>query len=62
MLNFRDIAKALIIDANKGSTNNQFDFSNMDKLASQLEKIFILRRGKENINLKNVAEYIRGLK
>ena len=61
MINFHDMAKALILDAKRQSTDTQFDFSNMDRLAEQLEKVFILRKGKTNVNLKNVAEYVKRL-
>jgi len=58
---FVEIAKALIIDAKKQSVESHFDFSNMERLADQLEELFILRWGKQSIKLKNVAEYVKKL-
>jgi hypothetical protein len=60
-ISYTEIAKALIQDSKKQSETH-FDFSNMDKLASQLEEMFVLRWGKkEQLTLKNVAEYVRSI-
>jgi len=59
MLKYVDIAKALIQDAEKRGINTHFDFSNMEKLAEQLEELFTFRRKGSRENLKNVAEYIK---
>ena len=61
-LTYVDIAKALIRDAEKRGLAAHFDFSNMEKLAEQLEDLFVLRWGSEHkIKMKNVAEYVRKL-
>ncbi len=61
-LNFKEIAKALVADARNQNTA-YFDFSNMDKLATQLEDLFILRKKSRDgkITLKSVAEYVKRL-
>lgn len=59
-LTYVEIAKALIQDAQKRGVDTHFDFSNMDKLAQQLEELFVIRWGKsDQTKLKNVAEYVQ---
>lgn len=62
-MTYVEIAKALIRGANnKSKIGNCFDFSNMDKLAKQLEEIFIIKNNKTSrITLKNVAQYLKEL-
>jgi len=60
-LNYLDIAKALITDAQKKGIGTHFDFSNMTVLAKQLEDMFLIRWSKDNERLKNVAEYVKKL-
>lgn len=57
-----DLAKALIKDARESNHSPHFDFSNMEILAKQLEDVFVIRWGKNQPNLKNVADYIKRLK
>jgi hypothetical protein len=59
MLNYIDIAKTLIQDAEKKGIDTHFDFSNMEKLGEQLEELFTFRRRGSKESLKNVAEYIK---
>jgi len=60
-LNYIEIAKALIVDAQKRGIDSHFDFSNMNVLARQLEDMFLIRWSKDNEKLKNVAEYVKKL-
>lgn len=60
-LNYIEIAKALIVDAQKRGIDSHFDFSNMNVLAKQLEDLFVIRWTKNSLKLNNVAEYVKKL-
>lgn len=62
-MTYTEIAKALIRGANnKSKMGNCFDFSDMGKLANQLEEIFIIKKNKTSrVTLKNVAQYLKEL-
>ena len=59
--NYIEIAKALIVDAQKRGIDSHFDFSNMNVLAKQLEDLFVIRWTKNSLKLNNVAEYVKKL-